>query len=160
MGAHEVNISTMTSIVLVSVTRDCRSWVPLGHSHRTRHTTRWGCGDTCGYHWKMALTGALHRIYQHYPERQHWTLLKFDICPLFHTNGLPHEYHSRLMMSISEKEDSIFVTVNCETEKGDFADKPRLWPTWIKSDWYTALFRVWWDKEGEICNDHVMTVVD
>lgn len=77
------------------------------------------------YHCKMALTGALHRIYQHYTEK-HWILLKFDIHPLSHMTGLPHVYYSRLMMSVSEKEESISVTVNCETEKGDFADEPRL----------------------------------
>lgn len=74
----------------------------------------------------MALTGALHRIYQHYTEEQHWTLPKFDIYPLSHMTGLPNVYHSMLMMSISEKEESISGTVDCETEKGNSADEPRL----------------------------------
>lgn len=52
----------------------------------------------------------------------------------------------RLVRSVSEKEEPLPICLSCETEKGNCADKPRLWPTWGKLDWQTALFCVWWNE--------------
>ena len=46
-GAHEVKNSMMTSISLVKVTWNCRSWVLLAHSYRLYHTIRCGCEEMC-----------------------------------------------------------------------------------------------------------------
>uniref|UniRef100_A0A8C0WKE1 Rab9 effector protein with kelch motifs n=1 Tax=Castor canadensis TaxID=51338 RepID=A0A8C0WKE1_CASCN len=111
----------------------------------------------------MTPTGALDVMYQYHTEKQHWTLLKFDT--LLPPGRLDHSMCiiPWPVTSASENEDSNSVTLNCEAERGDSADKEvTKGGDSQKSHTDTLLCFVFggMNTEGEIYDDCIVTVVD
>ncbi|XP_027631403.1 rab9 effector protein with kelch motifs isoform X3 [Tupaia chinensis] len=112
----------------------------------------------------MTPTGALDTMYQYHIEKQHWTLLKFDTF-------LPPGRLDHAMciipwpvMSVSEKEDSNSITLNCEAEEGDSADKGVTQDGDSRVEHQTDILLCFvfggMNTEGEIYDDCIVTVVD
>lgn len=132
---------TMWSSIMTSLVLGNMKFQNL--SHTLCHTFSCDGRETHVHHWKMSLTTAMDTIYQ-----QSITIGPCLNLTYSSSLWLDHPMCTilRLMISISEKEESVSVTLNCEAEKGDFISKAKLWPTWRKLDWQTSLLSVWWDK--------------
>ncbi|KAL2782046.1 rab9 effector protein with kelch motifs isoform a [Daubentonia madagascariensis] len=112
----------------------------------------------------MTPIGALDIMYQYHIEKHHWTLLKF------HTFLPPGRLdHSMCIIPwpvtcTPEKEDSNSVTLNCEAEKGNSANKgvTKSGDSHEESQTDVLLCFVFggMNTEGEIYNDCIVTVVD
>uniref|UniRef100_A0A8C9ASC7 Rab9 effector protein with kelch motifs n=1 Tax=Prolemur simus TaxID=1328070 RepID=A0A8C9ASC7_PROSS len=112
----------------------------------------------------MTPTGALDVMYQYHIEKQQWTLLKFDTF-------LPPGRLDHSMCVIpwpvictSEKEDSNSVTLNCEAEKGNSANKGVTQSGDSHEESQTGVLLCFvfggMNTEGEIYDDCIVTVVD
>ncbi|XP_070286788.1 rab9 effector protein with kelch motifs isoform X1 [Myotis yumanensis] len=111
----------------------------------------------------MTPTGALDTMYQYHTEKQHWTLLKFD-------TSLPRGRLDHCMCVIpwpvmcTSEEDPNPVTLNCDAEKGNSADKgvTQDGDSHEESQTDSLLCFVFggMNTEGEIYDDCIVTVVD
>nr|XP_012627348.1 rab9 effector protein with kelch motifs isoform X4 [Microcebus murinus] len=112
----------------------------------------------------MTPTGALDMMYQYHIEKQQWTLLKFDT--FLPPGRLDHSMCviPWPVMCSSEKEDSNSVTLNCEAEKGNSANKEVTLSgdscEESQTDVLVCFVFGGMNTEGEIYDDCIVTVVD